>query len=158
MLQLLQGFLLLRYFHFRPRSAREGTCVEWGPERCLHHCHELVRTGEPSATLGSLFPFPQTDTGSWNHDIFQGFLHRNLVSHVISLRVGASMIKLTLLQWKLNLFHRLGQWFWSEGCALWKSLLSLSPQHSLLGLKLRVLSLADLGLGPWLLHLLAVKL
>lgn len=31
---------------------------------CLHHYYEVVRTGESSATLGSLFPLPQTDTGS----------------------------------------------------------------------------------------------
>lgn len=28
---------------------------------CLHHCYDLVRSGESSATLGSLFPLSQTE-------------------------------------------------------------------------------------------------
>lgn len=42
----------------------------WGQNRlgirgeCLHHYYERVRTAESSAPLGSLFPLPQTHTGS----------------------------------------------------------------------------------------------
>lgn len=40
-----------------------GTRPGWEPEGvCLHHCYELVRNGEWSATLGSLFPLPKTKT------------------------------------------------------------------------------------------------
>lgn len=76
--------------------------------------------------LATFSHFLQTETVAFETMTFSE-VSKNLVGHMITLRIWTCIVKLNLLHWKLNLFHRLGQWFWHGRCALWKSLLSLSP-------------------------------
>lgn len=95
MLQLLQGFLLLIYFHFLLWSAREWTCMELGPVQAgswRSVSSSLLRPGQDwRIECSSWQPFPTStnwDCGSRNHDVLQGLLKRDLVVHMVSLTVG----------------------------------------------------------------------
>lgn len=150
MLQLLQGFLPLIYFHFLPWSAREWACMELGPKQAGNQrvaSSSGLWTGQGwRRGHCSCQPRPTSTNwgcGSGNQDLLQGLSERGLVGHMLSLRVGTFTVKLNLLQWKLTFTID-----WSV-VPVWKicSLKSLFPLSSPNSLGHREVS--DTGFGVW---------
>lgn len=123
MLQLLQGFLLLIYFHFLPWSTGEwthGRGPGQGTTRGLHLycCCELVRTKEQRSTFGTFIPPLETET----------MVLETMTFSEDSLEGSES-------QHSCKPFPQVGHWFLSGRCiGFWKSL-ALSPSASTLSNK-----------------------